>query len=489
MIRCTLRLLAVTAALCAFGGNAWGQTDYYWNGADAINNVASWGTAIDGSGPNPTDFTTANQLFNIQNSQSATLGGAWTISGSGSALVLQTGGTFNTGSNNPTLTANIQNGGNYRFTHTTYGNLTLGTLDPGSNFIYAGTSGYSSSRTYGTFVNQSTNTLNMSGSLTTTGDLRQSSLTNELRGAAGSNGNGINIGRDLIVDSSTTLNLVSGTATPTFNIGRNLTNNGTISTTGTGTATFNFNGSGTSTATWGTFGTDTTRVNVAVASGRAVTFADAFVTSPTRVIANEGTLNIGTGSTLSGTGTVSGAGVTSINAGGTLRGGSAATPTGTLNLAATNLAGATGTTGATLAVDLNGATTPTTAAGSNSLLAFGANAFNLDVSAGRVNIRLLNDAALTDGSTYTVNLASGDTFQRNGAAATGGNAFTSANFNLTSGSGTWSFNNVSLAVSGTNLQLTFQVAPVPEPATVLAIGAAGLGLVTWVRRRRKPATV
>jgi len=191
--------------------------------------------------------------------------------------------------------------------------------------------------------------------------------------------------------------------------------------------------------------------------------------------------------TLQGTGTVTG--TVTVASGSTLRGGSAATPTGTLNLAATNLAGATGTTGATLAVDLNGATTPTTAAGSNSLLAFGANAFNLDVSAGRVNIRLLNDAALTDGSTYTVNLASGDTFQRNGAAATGGNAFTSANFNLTSGSGTWSFNNVSLAVSGTNLQLTFQVAPVPEPATVLAIGAAGLGLVTWVRRRRKPATV
>lgn len=45
-----------------------------------------------------------------------------------------------------------------------------------------------------------------------------------------------------------------------------------------------------------------------------------------------------------------------------------------------------------------------------------------------------------------------------------------------------------VGIGGTNnseLYLTFTPAPVPEPATVLAIGAAGLGVVGAVRRRRR----
>ena len=221
-------------------------------------------------------------------------------------------------------------------------------------------------------------------------------------------------------------------------------------------------------------------------------------TGPTRLQAGTLLVNssIGTGlvtvsntTTFGGTGTVGG--TVEVRIGGIIRGGfaggSAAQATGTLNLANTTLndAAGAGTTGATLAVDLNGNANPTTAAGSNSLLAFGANTFTLDSTPGKFNIRLLNDGALTDGQSYTINLASGTFVNGNG----GGSTFTDADFNLQSGSGAWAFNNVSLAVSGSNLRLTFTVAPVPEPATVLAIGAAGLGLVTWVRRRRKPATV
>jgi transposase len=43
--------------------------------------------------------------------------------------------------------------------------------------------------------------------------------------------------------------------------------------------------------------------------------------------------------------------------------------------------------------------------------------------------------------------------------------------------------NLSLSEDGNNLHLTFTPAPVPEPATVLALGAVGLGCVQFVRRR------
>lgn len=46
-------------------------------------------------------------------------------------------------------------------------------------------------------------------------------------------------------------------------------------------------------------------------------------------------------------------------------------------------------------------------------------------------------------------------------------------------------NTVALVASGNNVYLNLTVAPVPEPATVLAIGVAGLGVVGAIRRRRR----
>lgn len=45
-----------------------------------------------------------------------------------------------------------------------------------------------------------------------------------------------------------------------------------------------------------------------------------------------------------------------------------------------------------------------------------------------------------------------------------------------------------LSRNANNLVLTFTPAPVPEPATVLGIAAAGLGLAGWVRRRAQSSS-
>lgn len=201
---------------------------------------------------------------------------------------------------------------------------------------------------------------------------------------------------------------------------------------------------------------------------------------------NAGNVIVGSGATLTGTGTiVQATGRTTVLAGGTIRGDSG-TGTGTLALGNTSLLGGSGTSGATLAaqlaVDGNGAIT------ANSQLAVSTNTFNLDLSAGKVNIRLLNDLGLTNGQSYTRTLVTGtggtNNFLRNGTAATGGNAYTVGDINLLSGSGTQTFSVTAFGVDGNNnLVLTFT--PVPEPATVLAIGAAGLAAARWVRRRHK----
>lgn len=186
------------------------------------------------------------------------------------------------------------------------------------------------------------------------------------------------------------------------------------------------------------------------------------------------------GGTLGGTGTIAGA--TAVNAGGTIRGDSG-TGIGTLNLGNTTILGATGSTGGTLATRLavNGGGTVT----GNSKLGLGSNIFNLVSTGGKFNIVLLGDAGLTYDQNYTIILATGGIagFQRNGLAWNSlSNPFTAADFNVTSGSGTWNYGNTLLAVDGGN-NLTLQFTPVPEPGALFAFGVAGMAAVVGIRRR------
>jgi hypothetical protein len=60
--------------------------DYNIVGTD-VSSTASWGTATDGTGTHPSNFTTAHQLFYVVN-DGATIGSAWTVSGTGSKVML-----------------------------------------------------------------------------------------------------------------------------------------------------------------------------------------------------------------------------------------------------------------------------------------------------------------------------------------------------------------------------------------------------------------
>jgi Leucine-rich repeat (LRR) protein len=63
----------------------------YYNksgGTNALEVLSNWGTNSDGSGTAPPDFTGNNQVFTLENGTAATIGANWTISGTGSKLVL-----------------------------------------------------------------------------------------------------------------------------------------------------------------------------------------------------------------------------------------------------------------------------------------------------------------------------------------------------------------------------------------------------------------
>ncbi|MDR4989358.1 MAG: T9SS type A sorting domain-containing protein [Bacteroidales bacterium] len=68
-----------------------GATTFYFSGTGALNDTDHWGRNADGSGENPQDFTSDNQIFVIANTASVTLSDAWAVTGLGSRVVVGDG--------------------------------------------------------------------------------------------------------------------------------------------------------------------------------------------------------------------------------------------------------------------------------------------------------------------------------------------------------------------------------------------------------------
>ena len=206
---------------------------FFWNGTGDVTDVNSW-TNSDGSGTHPTNFTTAAQVFEFQGGQSATLTSAWTVSGANSRVALDTGATFNVGSNNPNIKITLAAGSNY-LTANSYNNLNLVTASPTSVFEYDGTvGGFRPSLNYGSLRWSPSNlSATMVGDFTTTGFFTVATNAAVVIGNTGSTNSTWTVGTDLTVNSSANLAFSSATSTSTGNgemdIGGGLVNNGSLS--------------------------------------------------------------------------------------------------------------------------------------------------------------------------------------------------------------------------------------------------------------------
>jgi hypothetical protein len=89
------------------------QTNYYSKSTGNLNVLSTWGLNTDGTGTAPANFSTANNFFNIRNRATATIGANWTVSGTGSKVIVGDGtnacefdmstGSYVTSSGNATM--------------------------------------------------------------------------------------------------------------------------------------------------------------------------------------------------------------------------------------------------------------------------------------------------------------------------------------------------------------------------------------------------
>ncbi len=110
-------------SLFAFWANA---GTYYSNSANPVL-VANWWTNTNGTGSNPTDFTTSGDIFILQTGQTCATAGSWII---GSGVTLQIDGTLSINGNNNAVTVN----GTVTFTNTSATQVTMAGAGGGNSF-------------------------------------------------------------------------------------------------------------------------------------------------------------------------------------------------------------------------------------------------------------------------------------------------------------------------------------------------------------------
>lgn len=111
-------------------------TNYYSKATGDLNNIASWGTNADGSGLAPSNFTTSLTYFNIRNRTNVDVISDWTVSGTGSKVIIGNGVNPVTMNFNAAVNALVESNNNTTLTlnHATL--PSFGLMHSGSNVIF-----------------------------------------------------------------------------------------------------------------------------------------------------------------------------------------------------------------------------------------------------------------------------------------------------------------------------------------------------------------
>lgn len=221
---------------------------FYSKATGNLDDLATWGLNTDGSGANPTDFTSDAKTFNIRNNATPTIGANWVVSGAGSKVVVESASSSNftiPSGFSFTGTIDVESGGTLTINNTTI--PTMGTLGANSTVIYSASTAQSiAAASYGnlTISNTATTVIThtMPGNVTVGAVLNLSAGTYSTTALSISTHtltlNGTVIGPGTITGSASSNMVIGGTGalgTITFTGGNVRLNNFTINRTSSGT--------------------------------------------------------------------------------------------------------------------------------------------------------------------------------------------------------------------------------------------------------------
>jgi hypothetical protein len=113
--------------------------NFYSKSTGSLETLSNWGSNTDGTGTAPANFTSNGVTFNIRNNATPTIGASWTVSGSGSKIVVGDGTNacnFSIGSNYVVTSTATDVSNNGTITRTTSGGNSWGTLTFASGAKY-----------------------------------------------------------------------------------------------------------------------------------------------------------------------------------------------------------------------------------------------------------------------------------------------------------------------------------------------------------------
>lgn len=296
--RSTLLLLMAAALFLFAQNNARAAITYYSQGSGNPITLSNWNTVRAGGGSLPANFTSGD-VFVIQNGHNMTTIATWSISGSGSKLWIENGGTL-TADNAVTLNAatTFQIDGSGTYVHNNNGTP--------SSTIFQGTEAFASASNFeirnwvnnstliptptGGFGNLTLNYGAIGGSWNQQGNLSTINGNFVILATGGAEfrltGNTnftLNLTGNLSVTGGT-LNLASGTGAPTINIGGNFSQTGGTFTSSGSVSTIVFTDGSSSSVYLNQFaGTFTnTNINWQVASSKMLSLLSPLTVAASR---------------------------------------------------------------------------------------------------------------------------------------------------------------------------------------------------------------
>ncbi len=155
------------------------SASFYYKGTGDLNDVANWGSDVEGTGTAPTNFTGDEQTFFINNGASASLSADFTVSGLNSKIVLGDGINATTLTIPPTFSISaemdVYNNATLNIQNTQAPQLHFVAKNSTINFAAAASQNVKT-MAYGNFSNNNNNSATINGIVTVAGDLVQNGL-------------------------------------------------------------------------------------------------------------------------------------------------------------------------------------------------------------------------------------------------------------------------------------------------------------------------